>query len=526
MTTSNGLSTVTLSRTDIISRIRAFRPMPGRSLETEVDSLSCIQFRDAIELYARLRGARSFLWRDPAGRTVASEGILHNAVCLARDAIAFPFILARYHRLIGRLAASAGVPSSAPRHDSAGPFEPKRALYLRSDHWFNIQSGGSVGHVSGVIAGLRRAGIETDVISTDVLTGVPEDRAFKCLTPEYGVCRNISGFPELLYTTAMVSAASEQLQHAPADFIYQRMSFNNFAGAWLRALTSVPFVCEYNGSFAWMQRHWGTRPLPFESLALAAEDLSLQAADLVVAVSDASRAELIERGYDPDKVLANPNGVDPNVYNPGVDGSGIRSQLGLIDRTVFGFIGTFGRWHGADVLIQAFACLLNDRPELREQVHLLMIGDGLTKAEVERLAQDMCVAGNVTFTGAVPQARGPAHLAACDVLVSPHVPNSDGSRFFGSPTKLFEYMAMGRAIVASDVEQIGTVLQHQETAILAPPGDVGELARALLELVGSPERRVELGAAARAAAIAHYTWDRHTARIVDALSDRLGTPLQ
>lgn len=498
--------------------------MPGRSLETEVDNLSCIQFRDAIELYARLRGARSFLWRDPAGRTSAAEGILRNTVSLARDAVVFPFMLARYRRLIAKLVASAGAPLSTQRCEPAKPFEAKRALYLRSDHWFNIRSGGSVGHVSGVIAGLRQAGIEMDVISTDFLTGVVEDRSFKCLTPKYDLCRNISGFPELLYTNAMVSAASEQLQQAPADFIYQRMSFNNFAGAWLRSLTSVPFVCEYNGSFAWMQRHWGTRPLPFESLALAAEDLSLQAADLVVAVSDASRAELIERGYDPDRVLANPNGVDPDTYNPAVDGSGIRSQLGFNDRTVFGFIGTFGRWHGADVLVQAFSRLLNDRPELREQVHLLMIGDGLTKAEVEKLAQDMGIAGNVTFTGAVPQARGPAHLAACDVLVSPHVPNSDGSRFFGSPTKLFEYMAMGRAIVASDVEQIGTVLQHRETAILVPPGDVGELARALLELAGSPERRVELGAAARASVIANYTWDRHTARILDALSDRLGAP--
>ena len=497
--------------------------MPGQSLETEVDSLSCVQFRDAIELYARLRGARSFLWRDPAGGTAPAESVLRNVVCLARDAVVLPFVLARYCRLIAKLAASAGASLAAPRRSPAGPYRPKRALYLRSDHWFNVRSGGSVGHVSGVIAGLRRAAVETQVISTDVLAGVPEDRSFRQLTPNYRLCRNVPGFSELLYTNAMVAAASGQLQRDPTDFIYQRMSFNNFAGAWLRLLTSIPFVCEYNGSFAWMQRHWGTRPLPFESLTLAAEDLSLRAADLVVVVSDASRAELIERGYDPDRILINPNGVDPEIYNPSIDGSGIRSQLGLGDRTVFGFIGTFGRWHGAEVLIQAFARLLEERPALRDQVHLLMVGDGRTKAGAETRARDLGLAGNVTFTGLVPQASGPAHLAACDVLVSPHVPNSDGSRFFGSPTKLFEYMAMGRAIVASELEQIGTVLKHRETAILVPPGDVGELARALVDLAGSQERRAELGAAARTAAVAHHTWNRHTARILDALTDRLGT---
>ena len=55
------------------------------------------------------------------------------------------------------------------------------------------------------------------------------------------------------------------------------------------------------------------------------------------------------------------------------------------------------------------------------------------------------------LTGLVPQEDGPEHLAACDILASPHVPNADGTPFFGSPTKLFEYMAMGKGIVASNL---------------------------------------------------------------------------
>ena len=125
MTTSESLSTVTLSRTEVVSLIRTLHPMPSRSVEAEVDCLSCIQLRDAIEFYARLRGARSFLWRDPAGETAAANSVGHNALCLARDAIAFPFVLARYRRLIAKLAASAVALLPASRNGSARPCLPR-----------------------------------------------------------------------------------------------------------------------------------------------------------------------------------------------------------------------------------------------------------------------------------------------------------------------------------------------------------------------------------------------------------------
>ena len=115
------------------------------------------------------------------------------------------------------------------------------------------------------------------------------------------------------------------------------------------------------------------------------------------------------------------------------------------------------------------------------------------------------------------QADGPAHLAACDILASPHVPNPDGSAFFGSPTKLFEYMAMGRPIVASALEQIADVLSDEETALLVPPGDIDALANALLRLIDTPALGRRLGANAREAALQRHTWQRHTQRILARL---------
>src|SRR5262249_62114235 len=138
---------------------------------------------------------------------------------------------------------------------------------------------------------------------------------------------------------------------------------------------------------------------------------------------------------------------------------------------VVGFIATFQPWHGADVLAQAFVRLLQETPLYRDRVRLLMIGTGPSLPAVRRIVESAGLDACVRFAGLIEQADGPQHLAACDVLASPHVPNADGTPFFGSPTKLFEYMAMGRAIIASDLDQIAEVLRHGETAWMVPPAD-------------------------------------------------------
>ena len=120
------------------------------------------------------------------------------------------------------------------------------------------------------------------------------------------------------------------------------------------------------------------------------------------------------------------------------------------------------------------------------------------------------------FTGTVAHERVPQLLDACDILVSPHIPLADGSDFFGSPTKVFEYMAMGKGIVASRLGQIGEVLEADETALLVEPGNVDELARAIVKLVESPGLRARLGARAREVAIQKHTWRRNAQRVLEA----------
>ena len=150
----------------------------------------------------------------------------------------------------------------------------------------------------------------------------------------------------------------------------------------------------------------------------------------------------------------------------------------------------------------------------------MLIGKGPQVPEVEQALKPLVDKGLVILPGQSPQEEGPSYLAACDFYLSPHVPYPDGTRFFGSPTKLFEYMAMGKGIVASSLDQIGDLLKHEETALLTTPGDEQALIDAILRMTKDEALRHRLGAAARDEMLLNFSWDAHTNRIMQGLVDR------
>ncbi|KAF0213252.1 MAG: group 1 glycosyl transferase, partial [bacterium] len=122
----------------------------------------------------------------------------------------------------------------------------------------------------------------------------------------------------------------------------------------------------------------------------------------------------------------------------------------------------------------------------------------------------------VTFTGRLSHRLVPSYLDACDILVSPHVPMEDGSDFFGSPTKLFEYMAMAKPIVASRLGQIADVIEDGKNGYLIEPANVAMLVEVLTKLSAKPSDCKVLGAQAREDVIANYTWKRNAGRVLEA----------
>jgi glycosyltransferase involved in cell wall biosynthesis len=409
------------------------------------------------------------------------------------------------------------------------PAHNRRILYLNPNLWFGLKAGGSVGHVAGVVNGFLKTGYDVDLFSVTEPVLVDPAARVNHLRPPASF-----GLPPELNLYAFQRQAINQTLAAlvpPYDFVYQRLSVANYAGVVLSRKLGVPLVIEYNGSEVWAARHWG-RKLSFERIAESAEAVSLEQAHVVATVSSVLRDELIARGVPEERIACYPNAVDAGRYDPARFTEDellqLRDGLGISrDAVVATFIGTFGLWHGAEVLAQAIAELVRtDEPWVRHhRLHFMLVGDGLKMADVRAAVANAACKPYVTLTGLVPQDKGAALLAASDLLLSPHVPNPDGTPFFGSPTKLFEYMAMARGIVASQLDQIADVLQPAAqaegdvdpaaVALLVEPGNRDSLIAGIRRLVEDEPLRRRLGENARARVLERHTWRHHVQAIID-----------
>jgi glycosyltransferase involved in cell wall biosynthesis len=406
----------------------------------------------------------------------------------------------------------------------------KRLAYLRAS--FGMPAvGGSVGHTSGVIEAFASHGYAVHAFASSRPPAIPEQTGFTAAS----LPRSMAYPPELnshRYSRRFFRAARSGLRADPPAFLYQRYALNDLSGVRLASVVERSLVVEYNGSEVWAQRHWG-RPLYLEKLSRQIELACVRHADLVVAVSEPLRQEILATGVPEERVIFYPNCVDTRVFDPErfteTDRANVRRALGVpLDACVLSFVGTFGRWHGAEVLARAIGYLPEGEADRR--LHFLFVGEGMTAPEVRSVLSEEIRRGRVTMAGPRPPAEVPGILAASDILVSPHVPNPDGTPFFGSPTKLFEYMAMARPIVASDLDQVGRVLrgwipgspemESAPLAILVRPGDAASLADGILLAVRlEPGESTNLGARARAQVMRAFTWDRHVEVILSRLRE-------
>lgn len=413
-------------------------------------------------------------------------------------------------------------------------------MYLNANLWFGVKAGGSVGHISGVVNALSQNEYAVDFVSCGGRLLVNEAARYTQLNPPA-----FFGLPwELNYYRFhfdVVEQAKKLFVEHQFDFIYQRLSIANYSGVVLSRRLGIPLVLEYNGSEAWIARNWG-RPLREQVLAEQIEEANLRHAHLVVTISDVLRDELLERGVKPERIVTYPNCIDPKMFDPSrfsvQDIAKLRNRHGICgDSIVVTFVGTFGQWHGIEVLAQAIRQLIDEHLDWMEakKVHFLLVGDGLKMPEVQKILGDHVNGPFVTLAGLVPQHEAPLYLAASDILSSPHVSNADGTKFFGSPTKLFEYMAMGKAIVASDLDQIGDVLANSlkstslpldndfeadklPLALLCQPGSAEQHAEGIRFLVDHQTWRLQLGRNARHEALARYTWGHHVQAILARLA--------
>jgi glycosyltransferase involved in cell wall biosynthesis len=461
----------------------------------------------ALGLAALSRAERYAIEGPHEAATFGQMAMLARAT--ATFATAFPSELARAVVARRRAVAVAAREYALPRRP-AGPI--RSVTYLRSEaslRHMGTQVGGAAAHTAGVINGFANAGVHISVVAPERPAGIAEGPTV-VETPPRSIIQLVHWGTLIDYSEQQASVG---LAHR-ADVVYQRYALGSYAGLELARRLGVPLILEFNGSEIWAEQQWGSGHVPFGDTLAALERRHLHDASLVVVVSEVLRDQLVDQGVDPERILVNPNGVDVEALAPARahPPAEWRRRLGRPEAPTVGFIGTFGLWHGVRVLPEIIARVAATRDDVR----WIIVGAGALFDEVRADIERRGLLDRVELPGVVPHDQAVELLAACDVCVSPHVPNPDGTRFFGSPTKLFEYMGLGKPIVASDLEQIGDVIEHERTGLLCPPGDADAAAQAVLRLLGDDGLRERVGAAALADAESRWSWDAHARRILAA----------
>jgi len=356
-------------------------------------------------------------------------------------------------------------------------------------------------HVQEVVRAMTRLGCDVDLFATRFDADPPVDLRNVQL-------HKLPQLPqgELSEREWAAIEANKDLQASlkcagPFDLVYERYSLWSFAGMEMARSARISGILEVNAPLIEEQATY--RGLQDRAAAEGVAHHVFFNASNIVAVSDQVADYLGEFDSLSRKIAVIPNGVDVQRFSPSRRPTS-PSPPGV---TTIGFVGTLKPWHGVDVLIAAAEQLIRQERSIR----LLIVGDGPEATALLQDVQSRQLDSVVEFTGSVAPDDIPALLTSMDIAIAPYPPRPN---FYFSPLKIVEYMASGRAIIASRIGQMMDILDNGVTAMHCQPGDVAQLASIIDQLIDNPTKRQQLGREARLAAVRRHSWDSVVRRIL------------
>ena len=379
-------------------------------------------------------------------------------------------------------------------------------------HHRTASKDGQAVHIEELISSLRGLGHEVKVIG-------PESGDEEELGAEVGWVHRLKRilpkmlyeFLELAYSFVAYSRLSRAAREFEPDVIYERYNLFLLAGVMLRRRLSIPLLLEVNAPLALERSQFGGLALPW--LARWAEGIAWRNASYVLPVTRVLADHVAARGVAEDRLVVIANGINEEHFASAPGTAAAKEALGYGADLVLGFTGFVRDWHGVDRVIRWMAT--KDSPA---NARLLIVGDGPARLGLEQLAGDLALGDRVHFTGILPRARVPGYVAAFDIALQPAVVP------YASPLKLFEYLALGKAVVAPRQPNIEEVLNDGGNALLFESTVSGALEAALTRLSTDAELRTHLAAGAASTIGARgLTWRANAQRVV-ALAEQARNP--
>ena len=291
-------------------------------------------------------------------------------------------------------------------------------------------------------------------------------------------------------------------KHQP-DALYERYNLLMPSGIWISRRFALPMLLEVNSPLYEERARYGG--LSLKRLARWSEQYTWRNADHVLPVTEVLAKVIEANGVERSRIEVIHNGINTARFANVPETSAAKRALGLDDNLVLGFTGFVRDWHGMNKVIDMIA---QDPPGSGRS--LVVVGDGPARASLEQQAAALGIAKRVRFTGIIGRNEVARYVAAFDIALQPSVVA------YASPLKLFEYLALGKAIIGPAQPNIQEILTDGENALLFDPADATSMEKVIDRLCTDPVLRTKLAENARQTIIdKKLTWLANAQRVVD-----------
>lgn len=375
-------------------------------------------------------------------------------------------------------------------------------------------------HIWSIVKSLKAQGHDVDVMSLLGLEdGPPNDQGgasaqnIQAEESSRSVVRNLAKLvsrhaPELLfelfelaYNFVILFRFRSYFKNGKPDFVYERYALFMFLSIWLCKIKGIPVIVEVNDS-AVVER---VRPLFLKKLAARIERWVFKNCSGLVFISNEFLKISQAAHGDIAPSVISPNAADISIFSPDNYGrDSIRSELGLGDSIVCGYVGAFVEWHGIGRFVRKIAGPIADS----EKLVLLLVGDGQQYPEIKLFIEEKGLQNKIKLTGRVNHEEVSRLISAMDFAVLPD------SNEYGSPMKMFEHMAMGVAMVAPDYSPIEEVITNNKTGWIFGRGNLDMCVERVLNVGESEQLQKKVGENARRHIVENHQWDNNVRQLL------------
>ena len=320
-----------------------------------------------------------------------------------------------------------------------------------------------------------------------------------------GLRDNLPGFIhellEFFYTFYDVLKLRKAIRQHKPDCIYERYNLYLPSGIWAKKFFKLPFILEVNSPL--YEERKKNNGISIKSLAQWTERYVWKNADHILPVTQVLANIIAQEGISKEKMTVIHNGINLKHFPwPPVVSEEIIQQYNLENELILGFVGFVREWHRLDRVLDAIA----EHP--KENWHLFLVGDGPGREFLENYAKKKGIVDKVTITGIISREKMPQYQSVFDLALQPDVTR------YASPLKLFEYMALGKAILAPNMDNIKEILTADKDALLF--SDEIDFKEKLIRLCQNEQLRKQLGDRAKQTVDdKNFFWLANARKIVD-----------